>query len=114
MSNDILKRAQKLEKRGQLRKLKKVSPLIILLTILILAFLPGKSESVSAEVVSPPSMNSNTKHTEFTAKLKNREIVTVKSREYLELSSGDKIKLNRTTSILFNIKRYSFYSKIFY
>lgn len=114
MSTDLLKRAKTLEKRDQLKKFKKVLPIIVILSIFLLIFLPGKSQVIYATVESPPAISgSQGKYTQFKAKLNNKEIVTVKSKDLLNLSAGDRIKINRTVSILFKIKRYSFYSKIY-
>lgn len=114
MSSDLIKRANKLEQKGKLKKLKKFLPFIILTMILLLVFLPGRSKVVYATVETSPALRTGRqKYTVFKAKLNNKEVVEVKSKEHLELTYGDKIKLNKTTSILFNINRYSFYSKIY-
>lgn len=114
MSADLAKRAEKLEKRGKIRKFQKITPLIILLFILFISFIPAKTKVIYAKVESSPGLISgNEKFTQFKAKLKSGEIVTVKSKEQLNLSYNDRIKVTQTTSILFNIKRYSFYSKLY-
>lgn len=114
MSSNLLERAKKLEQKGKFKKLKKVLPFLLLLIMLLLTFLPAKSELVYANVETTPALRSGReKHTTFKAKLNNKEVVTVKSKVHLDLSNGDKIKINKTTSILFSIKRYSFYSKIY-